>query len=184
MVYVTHDQIEAMTLGDRIVVMNDGVIQQVAEPLELYDRPRNKFVAGFIGTPPMNFLDGKIESENGLMYFNEGTARVRLSSDLAPRLQQYIGKEVTFGIRPENMYDGAFYGEAAQDSTLKATVNVVEPVGDEMILYLSTGKHDFIGKVDSHHKIEINQEMKVVLDINKAHVFDKDTGENVTLDTH
>ncbi|MBM4044337.1 MAG: sn-glycerol-3-phosphate ABC transporter ATP-binding protein UgpC [Planctomycetes bacterium] len=182
MIYVTHDQVEAMTLGDRIVVMNNGVIQQVAEPLELYDKPRNKFVAGFIGTPPMNFLDGTLEAQNGAFYFNEGSSRLRLPDEFAPKVGGYVGKTVTFGIRPESIYDSAFYGETTEGSTLETTVNVVEPLGDEMILYLSTGRHDFIGKVDSHHKVEVNQEMEVVFDLRKAHLFDRDTGENITLD--
>jgi multiple sugar transport system ATP-binding protein len=171
-----------MTLGDRIVVMNNGVVQQVAEPLELYDKPRNKFVAGFIGTPPMNFLDGTLEGQDGTVYFNEGTARIRLPEELAPQVVSHVGKAVTFGIRPEDIYDSAFYGQSVEGSALDATVNVVEPLGDEMILYLSTGKHDFIGKVDSHHKVEVNQEMEVVLDLSKVHIFDRDTGENITLD--
>ncbi len=181
MIYVTHDQVEAMTLGDRIVVMNDGVIQQVDEPLELYERPRNKFVAGFIGTPPMNFIDGELERVDGAVYFNEGRQRLRLPEDLTPSDPSYIGKKVVFGIRPEHIDDRTFVGEVPPDTTLECLVNVVEPLGDETLLYLSTKNHDFIAKVDSHHRVEVNQEIEVVLDLSKAHIFDADTGENLTL---
>ncbi len=181
MIYVTHDQVEAMTLGDRIVVMNDGVIQQVDEPLELYERPQNQFVAGFIGTPPMNFIDGTLDQEDGAVFFNEGRQRLRLPEDLAPGLKDYIGKAVTFGMRPEHMDDKAFVGEVANDTTLECMVNVVEPLGDETLLYLATTNHDFIAKVDSHHRVEVNQEIEVVLDMSKAHIFDADTGDNLTL---
>ena len=181
MIYVTHDQVEAMTLGDRIVVMNEGVIQQVAEPLELYDRPMNRFVAGFIGTPPMNFIGGRLETDDGAVFFNEGTSRLRLPADMEPGLRQFEGQEVVFGIRPDHMEDKAFTGDVPPHTTLEAMVNVVEPLGDETILYLSTGEHDFIAKVDSHHRVEVNQEIEVVLNLSKAHVFDVNTGDNLTL---
>ena len=181
MIYVTHDQVEAMTLGDRIVVMNDGVIQQVAEPLELYDRPTNRFVAGFVGTPPMNFIEGRLEKADGAVFFDEGTTKLRLPVDLVPGVKNHVGKKVVFGIRPEHMDDKAFMGDVPPHTTLEAMVNVVEPLGDETILYLSTGKQDFIAKVDSHHRVEVNQEIEVVLNLGKAHVFDADTGENLTL---
>jgi len=181
MIYVTHDQVEAMTLGDRIVVMNDGVIQQVAEPLELYDRPKNLFVAGFIGTPPMNFVEGQLEKEDGAIFFNEGTSKLRLPADMVDPLQEFVGKQAVFGIRPEHMDDKTFMGDVPPHTSLEAMVNVVEPLGDETILYLSTGKHDLIAKVDSHHRVEVNQEIEIALNLSKAHIFDADTGENLTL---
>jgi len=105
MIYVTHDQVEAMTMGDRIVVMKDGFIQQVADPIKLYDYPENKFVAGFIGSPPMNFMNSKIVSENGGIWVDAGTIKVKVTDEQAKHLEQYIGKEVTFGVRPEHIED-------------------------------------------------------------------------------
>jgi len=138
MVYVTHDEVEAMTLGDRIVVLNDGVVQQVADPLSLYDRPRNRFVAGFIGTPPMNFLDGEIEDAGGTLYFVAGAGRLRLPRRMASNLKGHLGRGVALGIRPEDMRSRSLVPDAGPETCLNVRVNVVEPLGDEMILYLHT----------------------------------------------
>jgi multiple sugar transport system ATP-binding protein len=108
MIYVTHDQVEAMTMGDRIVVMKDGLIQQVADPLTLYNQPVNRFVASFIGSPPMNFLRGRILQRDGRWYFDEGTFQVKLIDEMVPKLSGYAGKEIVFGIRPEDIYDKLF----------------------------------------------------------------------------
>ena len=183
MVYVTHDQVEAMTLGDRIVVMHEGVIQQVAEPIELYDRPRNTFVAGFIGTPPMNFLDVTVAAENGTIWLEEGTTRLRLPDRLAARARHLDRQKVTFGIRPEDIHDREHRSEVQPDSVLRTKVNVVEPLGDEMIVYLATGSHDLIGKIDPHHSVAVDQELEVVLDLEKAHLFDIAAGDNISLES-
>jgi len=179
MIYVTHDQIEAMTLGDRIVVMNDGVIQQAAEPLTVYDFPANQFVAGFIGTPPMNFMDGTLEQSNGAVCFNEGTCRLTLPDRFGEKLKSHVGKDVTFGIRPENVRTAV--GDITEPGKIKATVTVVEPLGDEMIVHLSTDKSNLISKVDAHRKVEVDEEIEAVLDLSKAHVFDPASGQNLTL---
>ncbi len=175
MIYVTHDQTEAMTMGDRIVVMRDGLIQQIADPIELYDKPVNRFVAGFIGSPPMNFLKGSIMKEGDRIYFNEGRFRVRTVDDMAKALEPYVNKEVTLGIRPEDIYDKLFVAEAPQENTIKAICEVVEPMGSEAYLHLNTGKNSLIARVGGHDKPAINQDMDLVLDMSKAHFFDKDT---------
>ena len=179
MIYVTHDQVEAMTLGDRIVVMKDGFIQQIADPLTLYDKPLNKFVAGFIGTPPMNFVTGTVIKKDGKFYLNEGKFRVKIIDSMVKAIAPYLDREVTFGIRPEDMYDKLFVSEAPPENTIKATCEVIEPMGSESYLYLNTGKNSLIAKVGGHNKPVINQDMDVVFDMAKVHFFDKDTDKTI-----
>jgi len=179
MIYVTHDQTEAMTLGDRVVVVKDGLIQQVAEPISLYDKPINKFVAGFIGSPPMNFIDGQIIAKNGKFFFSEGTFQVKIVEEMYPKIKPYIGKTVTFGIRPEDMYDKLFVSEAPAENTISCVVEVIEPMGSEVYLYLKTKKSSFIARVGPHDKPEVNQELDLVLDMSKIHFFDKATDEAI-----
>jgi multiple sugar transport system ATP-binding protein len=179
MIYVTHDQIEAMTMGDRIAVMKDGVIQQIADPITLYDKPCNKFVAGFIGSPPMNFMIGKIIKKDGNLYFDEGKFKVRIVQEMYKNLNDYIDKEVIFGIRPEDIYDKLFVSEAPPENTIRATCDIVEPMGSEVYLHLNTGKHIFVARVGPHNRPEVNQEMDLVFDMGKVHFFDKDTEETI-----
>ncbi len=179
MIYVTHDQIEAMTLGQRIVVMNDGVIQQIGDPTTVYDKPVNKFVAGFIGTPPMNFLEGKIVKIEGKFYFNEGRIKVKIAEEMAKAIAPYVGKEVFFGIRCEDIYDKLFVSEAPPENIVTLSCEVVEPMGSEVYLHLSTGKHRLIAKVGGHDRPQINQDMDLVFDMNKVHFFDKQTEKTI-----
>lgn len=179
MIYVTHDQTEAMTMGDRIVVMKDGFVQQVDDPLHLYGKPVNKFVAGFIGSPPMNFTEGKLVRENSHVYFHEGRFKVRVVDDMIPKLSEHIGQEVIFGIRPEDIYDRLFVGQSSPDNTIKANVEVVEPMGSEVFLYLNTGLHTLTARVDVHTQASVGQELEFVLDMAKIHLFDKDSEETV-----
>lgn len=176
MIYVTHDQVEAMTLGSRIVVMKDGVIQQVADPLTLYNRPINKFVASFIGTPPMNFINGIITKENGRYYFNEGSFKVRIIENMIKAIDKYEGKEVIFGIRAEDIYDKLFTTYYSPEDTIKVTVEIIEPMGSEVYLYLNTGKNILVARLGRVSSLPlINQKIDIVLDMNRAHFFDKDT---------
>ena len=176
MIYVTHDQVEAMTMGDRIVVMKDGVIQQVAEPLDLYDRPANQFVAGFIGSPPMNFFNGTIEARAGGLWFSTDGFSVRIEDAHAARLHALTGKPVVFGIRPEDVADALFTGTSNPDHQLKARVEVTEPMGAETYLYLSAGKQPFVARVGAGQSAEPNQELTMALNMKKAHFFDSATG--------
>ena len=175
MIYVTHDQTEAMTMGDRIVVMKDGIIHQVADPISLYDKPVNKFVAGFIGSPPMNFFMGRIIKYDGKFYFDEGTFKVKLVEDAVPKTRPYEDKEVIFGIRPEDIYDKLFVQEASPENTVTARVDVVEPMGSEVYLHMATPKNIFIARVGGHDKPEVNHDIDLVFDMSKTHFFDKDT---------
>lgn len=180
MVYVTHDQMEAMTMGDRIVVMKDGVIQQVAEPLELYNHPANIFVAGFIGSPPMNFFQGVIEQKSGGLYFNEGNFSVRIEDEHSRKLHTRVGKTITLGIRPEDVQDALFVNQPNPEHLVKARVEVVEPMGAEVYLYLNSGKHAFVARVDVRDTAEVNQDLTMVFDMRKAHFFDPQSGEAIT----
>ncbi len=174
MIYVTHDQVEAMTMGDRIVVMKDGRIQQVAAPTDLYDNPANIFVAGFIGTPPMNFFEGQLESKGGTIHFREPAFTLPLPSEWKRSLEDYVGKRVVFGIRPENI--GSPAAEADSEAIkIRAKVEVIEPMGAETILYLNTDHHTFLARVDSHRKCKVNDQIEVAMLLSKAHVFDADS---------
>jgi multiple sugar transport system ATP-binding protein len=174
MIYVTHDQVEAMTMGDRIVVMDKGNIQQVARPQDLYNKPVNRFVASFIGSPPMNFIRGKILKAGEDLVFQNGHFRVYLASAHRKKLTPYLDKEVTFGMRPEDLYDKLFVPDPNPRNLIKATCDVVEPMGAEAFLYLRCGNNSFTAKVSGHVEAEADQDIDLVVDMNKAHFFDLD----------
>jgi multiple sugar transport system ATP-binding protein len=175
MIYVTHDQTEAMTMGNRIVVMKDGIIQQVADPITLYNKPVNKFVAGFIGSPPMNFINGKIIKQGDKFFFNEDGFRLKIVEDMYEKISPYEGKDIVFGIRPEDIYDKLFVSSASPDNTIKAVVEIVEPMGAEVFLYIKSGNSSFIARVGGHDKPEVGQDMDIVFDMSNVHFFNKDT---------
>jgi len=175
MIYVTHDQIEALTMGDRIVVMKDAEIQQVAAPIELYENPVNKFVAGFIGSPPMNFMNGRIIHKGGNYFFQDQGIQIKIVDQQYSKIKAYEGKEVIFGIRPENIYDKLFAQNAREEYTITATVDVVEPMGSEIYLYLKAGSNNFVARVNAHDTAQVNQDLQVVFDMSKAHFFDPQT---------
>jgi multiple sugar transport system ATP-binding protein len=179
MIYVTHDQIEAMTMGDRIVVIHEGVLQQCDEPLKLYNRPKNRFVAGFIGSPPMNFINGTIRENKGEITFKDSSFTVKILESMHKSLKSYIGKEVVLGIRPEDIYDKLFAQDASEKFVVKAKVEVVEPMGAEIYLYLAAGSSKFIARVTALDTASVNQELECVFDMNKAHFFDKDSEEAI-----
>ena len=178
-VYVTHDQTEALTMGDRIVVMKDGVVQQVADPLSLYDKPVNKFVASFIGSPPMNFIPGTVLKMDSKLYFQSGPFKVRIVDAMVPKLTPHLNKELVFGIRSEDIYDKLFTSEASPDNTVRATCEVVEPNGAEAYLYLRTGQNTFVARVSGHVRPQPNTDIDLVFDMGKAHFFDKNTEQAI-----
>ncbi len=177
-IYVTHDQVEAMTMGDRIAVINQGVLQQVGTPDDVYHNPANVFVGGFIGSPPMNFLDASvIEDEKGV-WVDFGEFKLKLTDDVGEvlREQNYIGKEAIFGIRPEDIYDAIFAQvKIPGENMVKAVVDVVEPLGSEKIVYLKVGDLSFVASFHPESQVKEGQEVEVVFDMTKAHVFDKKT---------
>ena len=179
MIYVTHDQVEAMTMGQRIVVMKDGLIQQVADPLTLYDNPANRFVAGFIGTPPMNFIEGTISAEGESLQFNgpEGM-KLPVPQKWVDRVGKYSGKPITLGVRPEDI--GSNAAEALADAPhISAIVEVVEPMGAESFVYLRAGDANFISRVDAHREYAIGSTVSPAVYIEKVHFFDPDSEETV-----
>ena len=180
-IYVTHDQAEAMSLGDRICVVRDGEIQQTAGPMEVYERPVNKFVAGFLGTPPMNFFAGDLKLKNDSAYFAIGNDAVRLPQRLRTVLRDYYDKQMILGVRPEDISPQHFPGQS--DNAISATVNVIEPVGNRTDVYLThpTGQK-FIAGIDPHTKLLVNDAVKMYIDPEKIHIFEPgETGKNVIL---
>ena len=175
MIYVTHDQIEAMTLGDRIAVMKGGEVLQFDTPLDVYDSPVNKFVAGFIGSPPMNFMKGKIARKDGSLYFGEGSFKIKVLPQMHEKLGEYVDKEIIFGIRPENIYDKLFASHATADNTITVLCDVIETMGSENYLYLSTDNHTLIAVVEAANKPAVGNRVEVVFDMKKVHFFDPST---------
>ena len=177
-IYVTHDQVEAMTMGDRIAVINQGVLQQVGAPDEVYNKPANVFVGGFIGSPAMNFLDASIVEDEGGVWVDFGEFRLKLLEDQAEVLRElnYIGKEVIFGIRPEDIYDAMFAQvKIPGENMVKAVVDIVENLGSERIVHLRVEGITFVGAFHAESRIKEGQEVDVVFDVRKVHIFDKDT---------
>jgi multiple sugar transport system ATP-binding protein len=181
-IYVTHDQIEAMTMGDRIVVMKDGIIQQAASPEELYNHPTNIFVAGFIGAPSMNFISGSLTEQGGSLRFKTNGIDVVVPDGKAQILRDkgYVGKEVILGIRPEDLHEEPVFLEASPNTIVTAHVEVAENLGHEMYLYLNgLGKDTVIARIDGRAGLKEGANVKLAFDMNKVHVFDKDSELNV-----
>ncbi len=176
MIYVTHDQVEAMTMGDRICVMRDGLIMQVADPLTLYRQPENLFVAGFIGSPPMNLLKGKVQKrDNGLVFVevgDKGNLTIPLQGRLEQLASKYVDKEIVFGIRPEHLTDEV---KGEEHLTVSSTVEIAEPMGSESLVYLKGGTGNLIAKLHGERKFEIGEAVTVQLNIDKALLFDTTT---------
>ena len=179
MIYVTHDQVEAMTMGDRIVVMKDGDILQVADPINLYDHPSDKFVAGFIGTPPMNFFDGALVAEGGGLVFRAaGGFVLPVAAEKRNALAAYAGKPVTMGLRPEDIGSTAAR-QLANAPSIRAKVDVIEPMGAESYVYLTTGTVNFVSRADPHLTFHIGADTELPVFNSKAHFFDAKTDKRI-----
>jgi multiple sugar transport system ATP-binding protein len=178
-VYVTHDQAEALTLADRIVVMNDGVIQQIGTPDEIYERPRNTFVASFLGNPPINYIEGAIESAGGATLFRRGDLRVSLPSALAARLSTSEGRAIMLGLRPE---DVSSHGVPAAGLALSGTVDSVLPVGSDRFLGLKVEGLDLFVRVDKQASHAVGQQVILGLVPERLHLFDKASGVSLLAD--
>jgi len=173
MIYVTHDQVEAMTMGDKIVVMKDGLVQQIGSPLYLYNHPINKFVAGFIGSPPMNFLNVKVVEEGGKILLDEGTGKLHPAESQIASLKRFVGKDVILGLRPEDLpYDETGKG-------FKTTISVVEPLGAEIHLWVKTSNSQMVSKVPPHHTFKIGDEVCFAPVMEKARYFDPGTERSI-----
>ena len=181
-IYVTHDQTEAMTLGTRIVVMKDGVIQQVDTPQNLYEKPANLFVAGFMGSPQMNFLDATVKVEGDVAKLCFAGKEIPLPPAKSKKLIEggYDGKIVTFGIRPEDIYDSQMYIESSPQSVFESTVKVYELLGAEVYLYFDLEEFPITARVDPRTTSRPGDTVKFAMDVEKIHVFDKDTELAIT----
>lgn len=176
-VYVTHDQTEAMTMGTRIVVMRDGIIQQVDTPQEIYDHPVNMFVAGFIGSPQMNFIESKLDEKDGKIVLAVDGDLIVVPAEKAAVLKQkgYIGKDIIMGIRPESINDSEEFIAAHSDAVISADVDLTELMGAETYIYLSKGKSNITARVNGSSKSKAGDKIKIALDMSKIHIFDKET---------
>jgi multiple sugar transport system ATP-binding protein len=177
MIYVTHDQVEAMTMGDRICVMKDGVIMQVADPLTLYRKPENLFVAGFIGSPPMNLLRGKVEKKDSGLIFTETGEQNAISipikgGTLEALAAKYVGKPIVLGIRPEHITEETKNGSLIPVSS---TVDIAEPMGSESLVYMKAGGGSFIAKIHGEKLFHQGEQLTVYVDLDKVLLFDAET---------
>ncbi|MCL2067042.1 MAG: sn-glycerol-3-phosphate ABC transporter ATP-binding protein UgpC [Treponema sp.] len=171
MIYVTHDQVEAMTMANKIVVMKDGKIQQIGSPLFLYNNPCNKFVAGFIGSPPMNFLTVKVSEEGGSIMLDEGSFKIKANAAHDMYLKNYAGKEVFFGIRPEDM----IYTDTEKDNSFPVKITVVEPLGADIHLWLNTGTQPLVARTEPSHEFKVGDTASFIPRMDKARYFDRET---------
>ncbi|NJM08857.1 TOBE domain-containing protein, partial [Candidatus Gracilibacteria bacterium] len=176
-IYVTHDQTEAMTMGSRIAVMRDGILQQLDTPQTLYDHPSNMFVAGFIGSPAMNFFEAKLDRGNGGLVINVADAfHVPVPASKSEKLGSHAGKSVYFGIRPEDVHDAHYVPRGVDESAkISTNINVVEPMGAEVFAYIENGGKEFVGRFDPRSNARTGQNIEVVLDMDKMHLFDRET---------
>jgi multiple sugar transport system ATP-binding protein len=181
-IYVTHDQTEAMTLGTRIVVMKDGFVQQVDSPQNLYNNPCNEFVAGFIGSPQMNFITAKAEKSGSSVSLAFDKYSIKLNEEKSKAIidKDFVGKEVLMGIRPEDIHDEEVFISNSPDSVIDILVDLVELLGAETYLYLLLGDNSMTARVDPRSRALQGETIKVALDTNKIHVFDKETGVTIT----
>jgi multiple sugar transport system ATP-binding protein len=169
-IYVTHDQVEAMTLGDRVVVMRDGWIQQVGEPLELYTRPSNRFVAGFIGSPAMNFADVTIQGSDGSMAAQGTGLKIGVPPAAAGRLAAYKGQRVTLGVRPEDLRLASGADQSAY--VIDAVVDVVEPLGSEILLDVKAGPNSLVARVEPTVRLKVHDTVRLAVNPERLHFFD------------
>ncbi len=178
-IYVTHDQIEAMTMASRIFILNEGRLQQEGPPLDVYQSPGNQFVAGFIGSPAMNFFPGTITQKNSSYFINTDSFQVKLPLSFYKPIASYDSRKVTFGVRPEDFHDREYFAEASNDNIIKTKIELIEPLGDEVLFYLVSGKHQIVAKLDSRTRKKVGEEIEVALEMAKTHIFDPESEETL-----
>ncbi|MBI5305080.1 MAG: sn-glycerol-3-phosphate ABC transporter ATP-binding protein UgpC [Chloroflexi bacterium] len=174
-IYVTHDQTEAMTMGTRIAVMKDGILQQLDTPQNLYDNPVNTFVAGFIGSPAMNFFDAKVAGSKEDIVIDAGSFKLPAPADVKQKLGDYLGRAVTLGMRPEDIHDREYVPGALNAAPIPSKVDVMEPMGSEIYLFLLSGNHSFVARVDPRSQGRPGKTMDVMVNLDRIHLFDKET---------
>jgi len=171
-IYVTHDQTEAMTMATRIAVMNKGILQQLESPQNLYDRPANLFVAGFIGSPAMNFFPAHLRKDDSTLYVELGDNTLKIPESRTATYLPYAGKDVIFGIRPEDIHNPSFVRPGIHAEPVEAQVDVTELMGNEIFLYLVSGKNNFVARVDPRTRFSIGDRVQIVFDMDNFHIFD------------
>jgi multiple sugar transport system ATP-binding protein len=174
-IYVTHDQIEAMTMASRIAVLESGLLQQIDTPTNLYEKPDNLFVAGFIGSPAMNFFPATIEQSNGKLMVNGNSFAAQIPDQRAHTFRDHVGKKIIFGIRPEDIYNPEFAPPGIIAQPVDTTVDITELMGNEIMLFLKSGKHDFVARVDPRTRVIIGEPLQVVFNMSNMHIFDRET---------
>jgi multiple sugar transport system ATP-binding protein len=178
-IYVTHDQVEAMTMGTRIAVMKDGILQQVDSPQVLYDSPANVFVAGFIGSPAMNFMEATLVERDGRVSVDCGDFLLNVPEKKTSAYRPYLGQEIIFGIRPEDTHDPEYAPPSIQSSLVEAKVDVTELMGNEVIVYLLTDKNEFLGRFDPRTGARVGNTIQVAFNMDRMHIFDKQTEKTI-----
>ena len=178
-IYVTHDQTEAMTMATRIAVINKGVLQQLDSPQMLYDHPNNLFVAGFIGSPAMNFFPGKLRKDNGHIVVDTNDFSLPIPAKKSKPYESHVGKDVIFGIRPENIHDVEFVPSNIDSEKVAVKVDVTELMGNEIFLYLVSGKNTFVARVDPRSNLRVGEQATVAFNMDNIHIFDATTEEAI-----
>jgi multiple sugar transport system ATP-binding protein len=178
-IYVTHDQVEAMTMATRIAVINKGILQQVDTPQNLYDSPNNLFVAGFIGSPSMNFFPAKLRKDDGKLHVDAGSFSLTIPSEDTKTFEAHEGKNVIFGVRPEDIHDPEFKPANVHTENIEAKVDVTELMGNEIFLHMITGENSFVARIDPRSKLSVGQEVQIAIDMDSFHLFDADTEEAI-----
>jgi multiple sugar transport system ATP-binding protein len=178
-IYVTHDQIEAMTMASRIAVINKGILQQLDSPQNLYDRPNNLFVAGFIGSPAMNFFAGKLRKDGSKLIVDTGDFSVAIPAKFAKPYESHAGKDIIFGIRPENIHDADFIPPNVEVEKVAVKVDVTELMGNEIIVFLQAGDQSFVARVDPRADMRPGDKIKMIFNVDRVHVFDQETEKSL-----
>ena len=178
-IYVTHDQVEAMTMATRIAVINKGILQQVDTPQHLYDKPDNLFVAGFIGSPAMNFFPAKLRGDNGKLIVDTGTFAIAIPAENAKPYQAHEGKNVIFGIRPENIHDPKFIPPNVHTENIESQVDVTELMGNEIYLHMLSGQNTFVARVDPRSSMRVGEKAQIAFNMDNIHIFDAETEEAI-----
>jgi multiple sugar transport system ATP-binding protein len=178
-IYVTHDQVEAMTMATRIAVINKGILLQVDSPQNLYDKPNNLFVAGFIGSPSMNFFPAKLRKDGGKLFVDGGSFSLTIPPEDAKRYEAHEGKNVIFGVRPEDIHDPDFKPANVHTENIEAQVDVTELMGNEIFLHMVTGENSFVARIDPRSKLSVGQKAQIAIDMDNFHLFDAETEEAI-----
>ncbi len=181
MIYVTHDQVEAMSMGERLIVLKDGVVQQIGAPLEIYNHPANQFVASFIGSPPMNFLEGTLAERDDALFLNDSDLQLKLPESKSVNLRHVaVGRrKLVLGIRPEDIYERQLYNGPIDGNTITARVDFLEPLGNEVLATCALGERELIVRLSPRTQTQSDQPLDLVFDMEQAKLFDPDTGAAV-----